>query len=100
MSLLRFRAKKTKEEILYVETISGEAYNVIENLTKVDAARRLIRGVGFLDYEEVAPALRALDELARKLRKVMREEHLEPTPKQIETKLIDLIETRIRREYE
>ena len=95
-----FQANKHSGEILYIETCSGEAYGIIENLTRVDAARSLIRGVGFLDYEEVAPALQALDELARRLRKVMRDEHLEPTPKQVEAELIERIETKIRREYE
>jgi len=84
--------------MFYIETASGDAYALIENITKVIAARRLIRDLGFLDYTEIATALQALDELERKLRARIRNEVLEPTPKKIEAELIRRIENKLRGE--
>ncbi len=84
--------------MFYIETASGDAYALIENITKVIAARHLIRDLGFLDYTEIATALQALDELERKLRARIRDEVLEPNPKKIEAELIRRVENKLRGE--
>jgi len=89
-----------RAELFYIETASGDAYALIENITKVIAARRLIRDLGFLDYTEIATALQALDELERKLRARIRDEVLEPAPKKIEAELIRRVENKLRGEID
>jgi len=100
MSLPDFPESRTppKAEMFYIETASGDSYALIENITKVNAARFLMRDLGFIDYEDVANVLQSLDELERKLRARLRDEFLEPAPEKIEAEIIRRVENKLKRE--
>ena len=93
-----FQASKPKETILYAETVSSEAYSLIENLTRVDIARRLVLDLGFIDFDKTKEASYALDKLASQLRREIREELLAKTPRKISETIIDRLRSEITKQ--
>ena len=93
-----FPESKSKEIVLYVETISSEACALIENLTKVDAARRLIGDLGFVDFDEIKEAIHALDKLSAKIQIQIRTEVLQPTPREISSVVIERLRAEITKQ--
>ena len=88
---------KPKTEIVYVETVSVESYVLVENLTKVSTALRLIENLGCIEYEDIQASSQALRELERSIRFQIRENMIETEPKRLPEEIMRKIEQRIRR---
>jgi len=88
---------RLREKVLYVETTSDEAINIIENLTLVSSAKRMLE-VSTLTYKEKSEIVQGLCDLERSLRNRLRKEVLEPDPVQVSKQLIRRIENEIRKE--
>lgn len=87
-----------KEIVLYVETVSADAYALVGNITKVEAARRLIGMIGELDYSEIKAAAQALEDLERSLRHRLRNEFVQPQPREISRILIEKLKTELTKQ--
>ena len=93
-------SQASRKTILYVETTSTEAISMIENLTKVEAARRLLDDCSLLEYEEVNDSVQALRDLERTIRSKIRTTVLQPEPKRVSQHLIERIRCEVRREID
>ena len=90
----------SRDVILYVETTSHEAITLIENLTKVEAARRLVDDVALMEFDEMKETVQSLRDLERTLRAKIRDTVLQPDPKRVSQHLVERVRSQVRQEIE
>lgn len=86
-----------KEAILYVETTSDDAVDLIENLVKVEMAKKIL-DTSSLAHDQVGGTLQNLRELERDLRFKIRNTVLQPDPVRVSKHLAARIRDQIRKE--
>ena len=88
---------KSKGVYLYVETTSDEAVELIENLTAVRLARRLLDET-VLPFDDIGEIQQALRDLERGLRRRMRKEILQPDAVRVSKHLAKRLKQEIKKE--